>query len=580
VRLDRRLVPAKGPARRDLAWSVALGAAGGGLVVLQAWLLAKVVAGAFLARESLPAVAPLLLGLGAVAVARAAASWMSDAIAARAAGRVRVDLRARLARHLLALGPSYATREQSGELAHTLVRGVDATDAYLSRYVPQLALAVLVPLLVLAAVLAADPLSALVLVVTFPLVPLFMALLGALARERTRRQWVTLARLSARFLESLQGLATLKALGRAKDEADALADHGERFRAATMGVLRVAFLSALVLELLATLSVAIVAVEVGLRLLYGHLAFREAFFVLVLAPEFFRPLRALGTSFHAGLSGREAADRIFAILGTPAAASPGRDGAPSPATFSKSPPGIAFDDVRFGYDGARAPAVDGVSFRVDGGTTLALVGATGAGKTTLAHLLLRFLEPDAGAIRADGRPIASVDAEAWRRGVAWVPQRPRLFPGTIGDNIRLARPDASHEEVFAAARRARVDEFLRELPRGLDTRVGEDGSGLSGGQLQRVALARAFLKDAPVLVLDEPTSQLDPETEARLAEGMAELRKGRTVLVVAHRLATVFDADRIVLLSAGQVAEQGTHRELLAAGGAYARLVSAYEGTA
>src|SRR5262249_13253522 len=280
----------------------------------------------------------------------------------------------------------------------------------------------------------------------------------------------------------------------------------------------------------------------------------------------------------AGLSGREAADRIFAILGTPAAPSRPTDGAPLPVEPSKSPPEIAFDDVRFAYDGARAPAVDGVSFRVEGGATLALVGPTGAGKTTLAHLLLRFLEPDAGAIRADGRPIAGVEAEAWRGGVAWVPQRPRLFPGTIADNIRLARPDAASADVLAAIRRARVDELLRELPQGLDTRVGEDGAGLSGGQLQRVALARAFLKDAPVLVLDEPTSQLDPETEARLAESMAELRRGRTVIVVAHRLATVFEADRIVLLSSGRVAEQGTHRELLAAGGAYARLVAAYEG--
>jgi ATP-binding cassette, subfamily C, bacterial CydD len=581
VRLDPRLLPATGAARRELAGSVALGAVGGGLVVLQAWLLARVVAGAFLGGQALSALASVLVGLGVVAVARAAASFTGDALAARAAGRVRVDLRARLARHLLALGPSYATGERSGELGHTVVRGVEDTDAYVSRYVPQLALAVLVPLLVLAAVLAADPLSALVLAVTFPLVPIFMALLGTLAREQTRRQWLTLARLSARFLESIQGLATLKALGRAKDEADQLADHGERFRAATMSVLRVAFLSALVLELLATLSVAIVAVEVGLRLLYGRLAFREAFFVLVLAPEFFRPLRALGTSFHAGLSGREAADRIFAILGTPPAGSRPAERAASPVvTLAKGPPEIVFDDVCFAYDGAAVPAVEGVSFTAERGGTIALVGATGAGKTTLAHLLLRFLEPGAGAIRANGEPIASLDAEAWRRGVAWVPQRPRLFPGTIADNIRLGRPDAACADVLAAARRAHLDELLRDLPGGLETSVGEDGSGLSGGQLQRVALARAFLKDAPVLVLDEPTSQLDPQTEARLAESMAELRKGRTVLVVAHRLTTVFDADRIVLLSKGRVAEQGTHRELLATGGMYARLVAAYEGAA
>jgi ATP-binding cassette subfamily C protein CydD len=242
------------------------------------------------------------------------------------------------------------------------------------------------------------------------------------------------------------------------------------------------------------------------------------------------------------------------------------------------PPQITFDRVRFAYEPGLAPALDGVSFHLAPGTTLALVGPSGAGKSTAAHLLLRFLEPDSGSIRIDGEPLAAIPPEAWRRQVAWVPQRPRLFHGTVLDNLRLARRDAPREAVEEAARRAHAHAFIRELPQGYDTPIGEDGARLSGGQAQRLALARAFLKDAPVLVLDEPTSHLDPENETSVREAMTRLRAGRTVLLIAHRLTTVRGADRIVLLSGGQVVEEGTHASLLDGAGRYARMVAAYEG--
>jgi thiol reductant ABC exporter CydD subunit len=571
-------------------------------VIGQAWLLASAITAVFLGGRDLHAAAPLLLGLTGAAALRAAAAWAQEVLAQRFSGSVRLAVRDRLLRRLLALGPRFASGERAGELANTLVGGVDALDAYLAQYLPQLALSALVPLLVWVAVLRADPLSALVLLLTFPLIPLFMWLIGGAAQERTRRQWVTLSRLAARFLDALQGLPTLRTFGRAGDEAESIARASEGHREVTMGVLRLAFVSALVLEALATLGTAVVAVEVGLRLLYARVAFREALFVLVLAPEFYRPLRALGAAFHAGMAGKEAAARIAEVLEAegplaapavgachPEGLRPARSrgvcpqggplvARPDRAPRGDSPPGIAFEGVRFGYDPARAPALDGFSLALPAGVTVALVGPSGAGKTTAAHLLLRFLEPGEGAITVDGSPLAALAPEEWRRRVAWVPQRPRLFHGTVRENVALARPGASNAELDEAAARARLDAALRALPRGWETPVGEGGERLSGGEAQRVALARAFLKDAPVLVLDEPTAQLDPESESAVVEAIEDLRRGRTVLLVGHRLTTVARADRIALVARGRVVEEGTPRQLGAAGRGYARLVAAWQG--
>jgi ATP-binding cassette subfamily C protein CydD len=570
VHFEPRLVPPASPALRFLVLAIAAGALGGALTVLQAHLLSRAVDAAFLRGLGLEGLGWLLAGLAAAAVARAACLAATEALAQRAAGAAKLHFREALARKLVALGPRFAAGERTGELAQTVTGGVEAFDAYLAQYLPQLALALLVPALVLGFVAAADPLSGLVLLVTFPLIPAFMALIGSLARERAGRQWVTLQRLSARYLDALQGLATLRALGRAETHAASLAEANRRFRAIAMGVLRAAFLSALALELLATLGVALVAVQVGLRLLYGRVAFAEALLVLILAPEFYRPLRALGTAFHAGMPGSEAARRVFEVLDAPE---------PKAATgASPAPPfEIAFDHVSFAYGPGRS-ALEEVSFRIGPGETVALVGPSGAGKTTAAALLMRFLEPQSGAIRVGGASLAGIDAGAWRRRVAWVPQRPHLFHGSVLDNLRLARPDASHETLHEAARLAHADAFVRELPRGWDTPVGDAGLRLSGGQAQRLALARAFLADAPVLVLDEPTAHLDLEQEALLGDAMARLRRGRSVLLIAHRLTTVFDADRIVLLAQGRVRESGSHGELLASSGAYARLVEAYRG--
>ncbi|HSD66255.1 MAG TPA: thiol reductant ABC exporter subunit CydD [Vicinamibacteria bacterium] len=582
MRTLTRIIPPRARPLRGLALTVSLGTLAGLLVVAQAWFLSSAIDAAFLGEADLAAVGPLLLGIAVAAALRAAAAWGQEVLAQRFSGSVRRGVRDRLLRRLLALGPRFASGERAGELANTLVGGVDALDPYLAQYLPQAALSGLVPFLVWAAVLRADPLSALVLLLTFPLIPLFMWLVGGAAEERTRRQWVTLSRLAARFLDAVQGLPTLRVLGRAGDEADRIARASEDHREVTMGVLRLAFVSALALEALATLGTAIVAVEVGLRLLYARVAFREALFVLVLAPEFYRPLRALGAAFHAGMAGREVAARIAHVLeaGGPLAAPAIQSGArpAAPLVAGPGPPAIALEDVRFAYEGSRAPALDGLSLALPPGATVALVGPSGAGKTTVAYLLLRFLEPAGGAITVDGVPLAAIAPEAWRRRVAWVPQRPRLFHGTVRDNVALARPGASDAALAEAAARSRLDAVLRGLPRGWETPVGEGGERLSGGEAQRVALARAFLKDACVLVLDEPTSHLDLDGESAVVEAIEELRKGRTVLLIGHRLTTVARADHIALVARGRVAEEGTHRQLAAAGRGYASLLAAGRG--
>jgi len=557
------------------------------VIVAQAALLSRAIDGAFLARASLPALAGILLALAAAAVARAALVWLQEALAQRFSARVRLAVRDRLVRRLLALGPRFASGERTGELANTLIGGVEALDAYLAQYLPQAALAAIVPALVLAAVAWSDPLSALVLLVSFPLVPLFMWLVGSAAEARTRRQWTTLSRLAARFHDALSGLATLRAFGRADDEARVLEQAGERHRAVTLEVLRLALVAALVLEALATLGTAVVAVEVGLRLLYARLGFRDALFVLVLAPEFYRPLRALGAAYHAGMAGREAAARMAEMLeaegplAAPSVLEPAAAAAVAVAWLEAParPPRIRFESVRFAYEAGREPALDAFTLEVPAGETVALVGPTGAGKTTAARLLLRFLEADGGRILVDDTPLARLTPEEWRRQVAWVPQQPRLFHGTLRENLLLGRPDAGDDAVERALELAHLEELVRELRRGLETELGEGGARLSGGEAQRVALARAFLKDAPVLVLDEPTAQLDLATEAAVVDGVRRLCRGRTVLLVAHRLTTVVAASRVALVASGRVVEEGAPAALATSGRVYPRLVAAWRGT-
>ena len=429
------------------------------------------------------------------------------------------------------------------------VRGIDALDAYYGRYLPQVVLAAVVPLIVLVAVFSADWISGAIMLATLPLVPIFMALVGMETQARTDRQLKALQVLSGHFLDVVRGLPTLKVFGRSRAQFATIRTVADSYRQKMMAALKVTFLSSLVLELLASVSVALVAVAIGLRLLAGHLSLQTSLFVLVLAPEAYLPLRHLGAEFHASAEGSSAAQQVFDVLDQPAPARGWRTDIPDPAYVA-----ISFESVGFTYPGRDQPALDSVTFEVRPGEVLALTGPSGCGKTTLLAMLLGFIRPGAGAVLVGDADLATLDPDAWRKVIAWAPQRPHLFAGTIADNVRLGRPDASDLEVEVALADAGLSDLVAALPHGVGTRLGERGSGISAGERQRVALARAFLRDPRLLLLDEPTANLDGQTEADVLDAVARLARGRTVVMVAHRPALLALADRVVDLSRVEVA--------------------------
>ncbi|MFF3345745.1 thiol reductant ABC exporter subunit CydD [Streptomyces sp. NPDC002779] len=537
--IDPRLLRYARATRLFLVAVVGLGVVGALLVIAQAMLIAEVVVGAF--QHGLPVsglTTPLLL-LGAVALGRALVAWLTELAAHRASAAVKSELRGRLLERAAALGPGWLGGQRTGSLVALATRGVDALDDYFSRYLPQLGLAVVVPVAVLARIVTEDWVSAAIIVGTLPLIPVFMMLIGWATQSRMDRQWRLLSRLSGHFLDVVAGLPTLKVFGRAKAQAESIRRITGEYRQATMRTLRIAFLSSFALELLATISVALVAVTIGMRLVHGEMDLYVGLVILVLAPEAYLPLRQVGAQYHAAAEGLAAAEEIFAVLETPVPAS-GSAEVPSGA--------VAFEGVTVRYPGRSGDAVSDVSFVVEPGETVALVGPSGAGKSTLLNVLLGFVRPAEGRVRIGGADLTGLDLERWRSRIAWVPQRPHLFAGTIAENVRLARPDADDTAVARALEEAGAREFVAALPQGADTVLGEDGAGLSAGQRQRLALARAFLADRPVLLLDEPTAALDGETEAEIVTTVRRLAVGRTVLLVVHRPALLGTADRVIRL--------------------------------
>ncbi|MFF8672276.1 thiol reductant ABC exporter subunit CydD [Streptomyces sp. NPDC015242] len=538
--IDPRLLRYARATRGFLAAVVALGALGAGLVIAQAMLIAEVVVGAFQHGMAGSALRTPLLLLVAVAVGRALVGWLTELAAHRASAAVKSELRGRLLERATRLGPGWLSGQRTGSLVALATRGVDALDDYFSRYLPQLGLAVVVPVAVLARIVTEDWVSAAIIVGTLPLIPVFMMLIGWATQARMDRQWRLLSRLSGHFLDVVAGLPTLKVFGRAKAQAESIRRITGEYRRATMRTLRIAFISSFALELLATISVALVAVTIGMRLVHGEMDLYVGLVILILAPEAYLPLRQVGAQYHAAAEGLAAAEEIFAVLETPV---------PAPGSRAVPEGALAFEGVTVRYPGRSGDAVREVSFRVEPGETVALVGPSGAGKSTLLGVLLGFVAPDQGRVLAGGVDLADADLEQWRSRIAWVPQRPHLYAGTIAENVRLARPGADDDAVRRALRDAGALEFVDALPEGAATVLGEDGTGLSAGQRQRLALARAFLADRPVLLLDEPTAALDGATEAEVVAAVRRLAAGRTVLLVVHRPALLDVADRVVRLA-------------------------------
>ena len=556
-------------AAAPLRWLRLLAPITGLLIVAQAWLLAHVIDAVAFRDAGLRDVSLWLALLPAVFGLRFIAGWLSARLGFRAAQAIKIDIRARLFDKLRRLGPIGLGHDNSGALATRIVDGVEALDGYFARYVPAMIMMSMLPLMILLVVFPCDWISGLVLLLTAPLVPLFMTLIGKSAERRNQAQWVQLTRMGSYFLNVIQTLPTLKSFNASRRELERIARVSDAFRQVTMSVLRLAFLTSAVLEFFASISIALIAVFIGFRLLDNEMPFLYGFFVLLLAPEFYLPLRNLGVQNHARMEAAAAAEQIADLLERPDQPLP--LSAPDNIQFQGT---LRIQQVHYAYDGQRR-ALNGLDLEITPGEHIAIVGPSGSGKSTLVSLLLGFMWPDSGQILVGDLPLAQDNIQAWRRQLGWIPQRAHLFHGTLLDNIRLGMPDASMDAVMNACEAARALPFIQALPQGLETPVGEGGQGLSGGQVQRIAIARALVRNSPWLLLDEPSAHLDPESERLVTQALDDLGEGRTVISIAHRLQSVRKADRIVVMRDGRVIQSGGFEQLAKTPGAFRELLEA-----
>ncbi|WP_319411828.1 thiol reductant ABC exporter subunit CydD [uncultured Cohaesibacter sp.] len=567
-------------ARRPLNLSIVLSFGAGIVLIIQMGILAFCVDSVLTHKASLTDLLFLLPPLVILFFTRAILSYFSERLALKAAIDLKHAVRGDLLRRLIAKGPILERGSENavGDQVTMLTEGIEALEGYFARYMPAMVMTVLLPFAILAVTLSRDWLSAVVMVVTAPLIPVFMILIGKGTEKLNQKQWRKLARLSAHFLDMIQGLTTLKLFNASRREAETVSRMAESYRRTTMSVLRVAFLSSLVLEFFATVSIAIIAVFIGFRLLYGGMTFFDGFYVLLLAPDFYLPLRNMGTHYHARMEAVGAAEAMVSIMEMDDSdAQKGARGEVLPDMQG----GIAveFRSVGFAYpDGTRA--LEDISFRLDAGQSLALVGPSGSGKSTIIDLILGLARPSEGQILINGHDLASLPLDAWREQLAYVPQKPTLFSGSILDAIRYGLPDASQEKVEAAARQAQAHDFIMTLEDDYQHQLNEKGAGLSGGQIQRIAIARALIRRAPLVLLDEPSAHLDRENEAKVQDALHALEQQASCITIAHRLHTIKEADTILVLEKGKLLETGSHRELMDRDGAYAALVrSGFDGT-
>lgn len=554
--LDPRLLRNARATRLHIATCVVLGLATAVLIVVQAELLSRGIADVASGNSGVAGLSGMLVALAAVIVVRAGVAWLQDSASQRSSSVVKSQLRRKLVAHAAELGLRSDAGSGRAGVAALATRGIDALDGYFGRYLPQLVLALIVPVFVLTRLVFADLTAAVTVAVTLPLIPLFMALVGMATEAANAKRWHALSRLSHHFLDVVTGLATLKIFGRAKAQAESVRQTTERYRTATMATLRVAFLSSLVLELLATLSVALVAVGVGLRLVNGSLDLRTGLLVIILAPEAYLPLRQVGAQYHAAAEGVAAAEQVFAIIEAPLAVAGSSTDVPDLRRNGR----VRVRGASVAHSGRTGHAPRLAELSASQGEVVVVTGPSGAGKTTLLAVLLGFVQPDEGdvTIAAGGREVllSTLDLGAWRRQIAWVDQTPFLFAGTIADNVRLSRPDAGDDEIRQALGAA----GLGHMP--IDRRIEESGRGLSAGERRRVAMARAILRDAALILLDEPTAGLDERTEHELLTAVRAAAARSIVIMVSHRPAAIAMADRVVVVESDDVASASSAPQL------------------
>ncbi len=571
MNLDKNLLVLLKSSRKFFVLSILSGALSGLTIIYKAYILSIILKLVFLKSNSLSQVQEYIVIFVIIVFLQFAFSVIKDWSAGKTSENIKTGLRNRFINHINHLGPINGRRKSSGEISNLIVEGIDGIDQYFSHYLPGLFLAVIVPLSILFFVFPTDILSAIVLLLTAPLIPFFMILIGEAANRLTKKQWDSLSRMSAYFLDIFQGIVTLKIFNKSKEQINEIKKISEKFRQSTMKVLRVAFLSALMLEILASISTAIIAVEIGLRLLYGTFDFQSAIFILILAPEFYLPLRRLGSQFHSGQQSVAAAQKLYEVLDSRLILSSNAN-----AKVNKPELGsIELKNVSFKYDPDGKNIINKINLKIDERKFTALVGYSGAGKSTIVNLILKFIYPTAGKIIYGGNDLSKIPKEQWRNIISLISQKPYMFHASVKDNIDVGH-NYKLENVVSAAKAAYIHDFVSGLPYGYDTIIGEQGARLSGGQIQQIALARAFLKDSPLLILDEPTSNLDPRLEELIFEAMRELIRNKTVLAIAHKVKTVQFADQLYVINQGEVVESGTHTQLIGQKKAYYNLVSAH----
>ena len=557
--VDKKLLREARRQRLLFAGSVLASLGAAAAILWQTWSVAVIVDGIFMGSASRAALAASFLTALVALALRIALDCAEEMCSLRLTTRVKMDLRARLVEKLAQLSPAQLETLQAGKLLNLLYDGIDTLENYFSGYLPQLFKAVFIPVLFLIVIFPRDPLSAVVMLVTLPLIPVFMILIGKWTQRESVRQWVLLTRFAAFLQDVLAGLVTLKSLGRSRQQGEKIGEISEAYRKATFSVQKWAFISSLALELVATISIAMVAVGLGLRLCNGTLTFLIGFYILLLAPEYYQPMRTLGQYFHSGINAQEAAKSIYAFLEIEPWPMPGGDHAEEKVTS------IRFEHVSYRYPDAAEDAVHDVSLTLSAGQSLAFVGDSGSGKTTLMMLAMGFLTPTAGTIFVNEVPIRKWRRDAYHERLAAVLQTPYIFQGTVRENIAFAS-DLSAE---AAARAAKIADqvgltaLLRTLPTGLDTRIGQGGQQLSGGQTALLLVARALYRESDVLFLDEMTDNLDVESERALVDALAPLTRGRATWIIAHRLQTLRQVDRIVVMRHGRITASGSYEEIV-----------------